>query len=595
MAYGKTYISSSYNGPGNTVSFGSTSVCSTNNGYFYNGVAVWWCTQFTVTYPPSYIEHLSFATQAAPACLKSNGSYSYNPNYGLPYPFAFPGPYDGPIWYFYCSGTPELTTSLVDPVPADEVISTGINPDANGLAAISNTVAGIAADGAAEVVVRIAAPSAGSAIQLTLTDENGNPAPAGSGNALGYLTTLLQSDPAGSTAAGQPITVTTVSTGSGAMAFAVYHAPADFVRDGNSDDPSYGSRVVLVQEDVGGVLKAEPQIDIVRPPVAFIHGIWGSGDDGDQILSSLTSEGAGLTTYALGYDGPVTVASSTPSYGSNLTVSGNNLGFSYAASIVLPELNDAIADYRTNNALGQPIAVARADIIAHSMGGDVARMLPLMGTFADNENYRLGPIHKLITIGTPHLGSPLAQQLLNGSNNCVKGILSFKHRYAITSVQTSSGTPYSGGVGDLQADVYGTSLSNALAAIQHGSVMIPTGLIAANMSQAQLAAVDTDSHAKDIRLLCGQLARDPLAQALTSSGWPTVLSSESDAVVPANSQLAGSAQNTVFSLSAEVHSPGTEDLGFAGPSELDDTGIITPEVLQLLNTPVDQSAFKPLP
>ena len=229
------------------------------------------------------------------------------------------------------------------------------------------------------------------------------------------------------------------------------------------------------------------------------------------------------------------------------------------------------------------------------MGGDVARTLPLMSGFAEPENYGLGPLHKLITIGTPHLGSPLALQLLNGSNNCVQGLLAFKKRYAFTSVTTASGSSYSGGVGDLSADVFGTSLSDALTAIQHGSVMIPTALIAANVSPAELAAVDNDSHAQEIRLLCGQLASNPLAEALTSSGWPTVLSSESDAIVPVNSQLAGLTQNTIFPLGSEVHSPGTEELGFGGPSELDDTGVIAPEVMQLLNTPIDQAAFKPLP
>lgn len=193
------------------------------------------------------------------------------------------------------------------------------------------------------------------------------------------------------------------------------------------------------------------------------------------------------------------------------------------------------------------------------------------------------------------MGSPLALQLLNGSNNCVKRILADGHRYAFTSVATSSGS-YNGGVGDLSADVFGTSLSGALTAIQQGSVMIPTALIAANMSQSQLSAVDTAPAAIFIRSLCGNAAiNNPLAVLLTSSGWPTVLSSESDAIVPVNSQLAGSTQNTIFPLGAEVHSPGTEKLGFGGPSELDDTSVIAPEVLQLLNTPIDQSAFKPLP
>jgi len=477
-----------------------------------------------------------------------------------------------------------------------EVSSAGvISADANSLSLVSSTVSGIAADGAAATVLRIAAPAAGTAFTLTLLDENGVAAGSGSDGALGYMTTLLPSDPPTSTAAGTPITVTSVALASGgSMAFAVYHAPKDFVRDGNALDSELPVRTVSVQLSGGGASLQQP-IQIVRPPVTFIHGIWGSGDDGDQILSSLMSAGMGLTTYALGYDGAVPIISSTPSYESNLSVSGSNLGFSFAASIVLPELHDAIADYRTNSALGQPIAVVRADVVAHSMGGDVARMLPLMNGFAGLENYELGPLHKLITIGTPHLGSPLAQQLLNGSNDCVKRILADGHRYAFTSVATRSGS-YNGGVGDLSADVFGTSLSGALTAIQQGSVMIPTALIAANMSPAQLSVVDTAPAAIFIRSVCGNpVINNPLAVALTSSGWPAVLSSQSDAIVPVNSQLDGSAQNTVFPLAAEVHSPGTEKLGFGGPSELDDTSVIVPEVLQLLNTPVDQSAFKPLP
>ena len=489
--------------------------------------------------------------------------------------------------------------SLVDPVPTGEVSATGINADANGLSTASSTVVGVAADGATEIVVRVAAPSAGTSMQLSLADEKGTPAAPGSANALGYLTTLLPSDPAASTINGQPITVTTVPVAGGsAMAFAIYYVPKDFVRDGNSIDPYSVTRDVFVEVSSGGAITNAQAVEIVRPPVAFIHGVWGSGDDGNQILSSLMNEGVGLTTYALGYDGTVSIASSTPSYGSDLVVSGSNLGFSFAASIVLPELYDAIADYRTNNALGQPIAVAQADIVAHSMGGDIARTLPAMGGFTQSSNYEKGPIHKLITIGTPHLGSPLALDLLDGANSCVAWVLRKHHRYAFSSVTLSSGAAYDGGVDDLQGGLNGAPLSLALSAIQPDSTAIttsiPTAMIAASMSSAQLTAVDASSNARDIRILCGQLANNPLANALTSSGWPTIVGSESDAIVPVNSQLAGTL-NTEFPLAADVHSPGTEDLGFAGPSELDDTAVIPPEVLTLLNTPIDQSVFVSLP
>lgn len=54
------------------------------------------------------------------------------------------------------------------------------------------------------------------------------------------------------------------------------------------------------------------------------------------------------------------------------------------------------------------MAVVQADVVAHSMGGDIARVMPTVTGFANQTNYGLGPVHKLITIGTPHQGSPLA-------------------------------------------------------------------------------------------------------------------------------------------------------------------------------------------
>lgn len=522
--------------------------------------------------------------------------------YQQTYPGCVPTPYPSTSEMYVLFGgalRSSYGTSLVDPVPAKEVSASGINADANGLAAISSTLAGVAADGATEIVVRIAAQSAGTTIQLSMADENAVPAAAGSGNALGYLTTLLPSDPAASTAGGQPITVTTVPVASGgAMAFAVYYVPKDFVRDGNSNDPSLATRNVFVAVSVGGAIQLEQPIDIVRPPVAFIHGIWGANGNGSGIMLALVNSGSGLMPHFLNYAQPVTVTSSNPMYVSgSLTVSGANLGFSYAASTVLPELYNAIADYRTNNTLGQPIAVSQADIVAHSMGGDVTRNLPLVAGFAATSNYELGPIHKLITIGTPHLGSPLATQLLMSSNACIQELLAQKGLYAFVSAQVGSGSSYNGGIEDLQGDVNGTpsSLSTALQSIQPSmatiSVKIPTGLIAASMTAAQLNALGGSATAGLIRGLCSP---DPLAADLTPANWPILLSSQSDAIVPVNSQLAGSTSNTEFPLAGDVHSPGTEVLGFGPPSELDDPTIPT-EVLKLLNTPVDQPVFVPLP
>ena len=58
------------------------------------------------------------------------------------------------------------------------------------------------------------------------------------------------------------------------------------------------------------------------------------------------------------------------------------------------------------------------DVVAHSLGGLIARSYSQRATsnsdsFANSENYKKGYFHKLITIGTPHRGSPLGPELYN--------------------------------------------------------------------------------------------------------------------------------------------------------------------------------------
>jgi hypothetical protein len=208
----------------------------------------------------------------------------------------------------------------------------------------------------------------------------------------------------------------------------------------------------------------------------------------------------------------------------------------------------------------------------------------------------------LITIGTPHLGSPLATQLTQTTSACTRGVLALQDLHAFTSAVTPGGT-FTGGIGDLKGDLQGTSgsLSSALQAIQPATtkltVRIPTGLIAGSMTPAQLATVDTSWKARIIRFAC---SNDPLGAALTSTAWPNLLGPGSDAIVPLLSELAGSTSNTVVPLAPAVHSSGAEQLGFAagnppGPSELDSSSGVSTGVLQLLNTNVSDPGFIALP
>jgi pimeloyl-ACP methyl ester carboxylesterase len=57
------------------------------------------------------------------------------------------------------------------------------------------------------------------------------------------------------------------------------------------------------------------------------------------------------------------------------------------------------------------IAASQVDTVAHSMGGLMARGFVQQSDYLKQDNFMKGSIHRLITIGTPHLGGPLSKFL----------------------------------------------------------------------------------------------------------------------------------------------------------------------------------------
>ena len=116
---------------------------------------------------------------------------------------------------------------ILDPVP-DLQQGNQILSDPDSLATLGTPVTGIAADGAARVVLRIRAAQAGQSITLSLLNDQGGV--SSSATADGTLATTN-----GTPAAGQ-LQLTAVNTLEGPMAFALYEPPIDFDRPGT--DPS---------------------------------------------------------------------------------------------------------------------------------------------------------------------------------------------------------------------------------------------------------------------------------------------------------------------------------------------------------------------
>ncbi len=381
------------------------------------------------------------------------------------------------------------------------------------------------------------------------------------------------------------------------MAFAIYGAPVDFPRPEGQDASATDRFISLTVLAVDTGLSSSTPVTLLRPPLGLIHGLWGSPTSWDGFTPLITDPRftVGRADYSQVIGGQI--KSYKPSYPSWAVSSLKNapassLGFAYNAPLVLKQLAAFVNQFKTGaNPDHIPVTAVQIDIVAHSMGGDITRTFPLVKGFYGNSTFGLGGVHKMITIGTPHWGSPLAPHLLDNNNQCVRGVLATSGAPSFTSVTFTTGKTTTGGVADLQGDGFGGGLSPALLALQAPIPHpLPTALIQGLESQSQLDGLDSSSVAAAIRLLC---FTDYLARHLTSSGWPQIFNQESDSIVPALSEVAGLSNFT--QVDGVIHSSSAELLGFGPPAELDAAGDIPATVTNLLNTPVTNGVYVGLP
>jgi pimeloyl-ACP methyl ester carboxylesterase len=323
---------------------------------------------------------------------------------------------------------------LLDPVSellsGPDVIAPNNATNISVLAAKGTPRQGIAADGVAKLVVRINAASAGTA-SVTMTDENGVPVPQSSAQ-YGTLTDLF----------GQPLAgpVSTTPTSQGNKVWALYTAPKAFVR--NNSDSSLSQRAVMLKVHFTPT-SGSPQdlppvaVAIVRPPVVLVHGLW--------------SNEAAWSNFPLASSRDCT--DSGQYYTCRIDYQNDNAAkFAVIALSVGHQIRDFITKFKT----AKSVAAVQATVIGHSMGGLVPRVLPLCGTtfqdclfqYRTSVNFNLGDVNRLITIGSPHQGSPLANDLwTNQSTLCVFGLWG-----NLAGNFAAKGLPIGGAVEDLQTN-----------------------------------------------------------------------------------------------------------------------------------------------
>ena len=252
--------------------------------------------------------------------------------------------------------TASILLSLVDIAPV---------PEYGGF-----EVSGIAADGVTKIALQAKSQSPGS-VKFSFTGRLGAGFDGG-----------LMTQP-GATPLATTVTVHTHPDGIGGhAALAYYQAPGDFAGidfDGKSTLPK--DRSITFAAHFSGDAGASGDIGpipltIARPPLVLIHGIWSGAGTWDKFS-----------------------AARDPRFGVTIATWD---GYSSIAAGALQVLKDV---YEARNALRRRgTSVTRVDVVAHSMGGLIARYID--GHYSE-------VIHKLITLDTPHDGSKFANLLFN--------------------------------------------------------------------------------------------------------------------------------------------------------------------------------------
>ena len=185
--------------------------------------------------------------------------------------------------------------------------------------------------------------------------------------------------------------------------FAIFRAPEVFPGDG-VDMEEYAT--VNIAFSGAQVTEYTYRIPLVRPPVLLVHGTF---DNPDNAWKTPADGGAALYDFLTFKGYHVFTADYRSTNGSS-----DGSSFSDNAQMLWENEGDGIKDALTHYRDDMQWACTQADVVGHSMGGILARVYASDFYNQDPgykrpENFMQGDINRLITLGSTHFGSNLAE------------------------------------------------------------------------------------------------------------------------------------------------------------------------------------------
>jgi len=258
-------------------------------------------------------------------------------------------------------------------------------PDAR-LVTLGKPVQAVAADGATQVVLRSSVPGPGKAtFALTAGGaKDGSVSPANGAPSFGSSTTVDAQLINGSW-----------------FAIALYRSPPDFNRGGDEASASRDAALTMTFVPTSGTgFVQNATIRVVRPPVIVVPDVFSDCLSWQAHGGLMDPNPAADPRDSVQHPFTVTCADYQATSTKSLRVNQN-------ANAIATAIDQALDAQRTTG-----VAATRTDVVAHGMGGILARRYIDDPSFLGTDNFNAGKINRLITMDTPHLGSRMADEIV---------------------------------------------------------------------------------------------------------------------------------------------------------------------------------------